>query len=244
VQQKTTLVIVPAFNEELALPGVLKDLHQAVPELDVLVVDDGSRDDTAAVARAQGVAVARLPFNLGIGAALRTGFRWAAENEYQSAVQFDGDGQHSASEIPKLMQALPSADLVIGSRFVDPSTGYNVGRVRGGGMRFLRGIIRLVTGQRLTDTSSGFRAFSREMIDFFSGTYPAEYMESVEAVLLALYSGFEVKEVAVQMRLRELGRPSVRSLKLVYHYLRLLIILGFTISMRARRKTKELQNDR
>jgi glycosyltransferase involved in cell wall biosynthesis len=232
------LIIVPAYEEEQALPGVLKELADEVPEYDVLVVDDGSRDRTAEVAAASGVPVARLPFNLGVGGALRVGFLYARRRGYSRAVQFDGDGQHEAAEIDKLLAALDSgADLVIGSRFADGGTPYPVGRTRRSAMRLLERLIHLLSGQRLTDTSSGFRAFAGPVIDFFAINYPVEYLgDTVEALLLAHYAGFEIAEVGVSMRTRGAGVPSTRNLRLAYHYLRLVVVLGASASFPRRRR--------
>ena len=228
-----TLVIIPAFNEEAALPAVLRDLA-ARPALDVIVIDDGSTDRTAAVAAEQGVTVLSLPFNLGIGGALRTGFLYAVRNGYDRAVQFDGDGQHDPDEIPTLLAALADgADMVVGSRFAGEATSYSVGRVRARAMGVLRFTIKTLSGQQFSDTSSGFRAFNREVLEFFARTYPSEYMESVEALLLACAEGFRVTEVPVHMSEREAGTPSTRRLRLVYHYLRLLVVLVASAPRRA-----------
>ena len=228
-----TLVIIPAFNEEEALPAVLAELAQR-PHLDVIVVDDGSTDRTAAVAADQGVTVLSLPFNLGIGGALRTGFLYAVRNGYDRAVQFDGDGQHDPDEIPTLLAALADgADMVVGSRFAGEATSYRVSRVRARAMGVLRFTIKTLSGQQFSDTSSGFRAFNRDVLEFFARTYPSEYMESVEALLLACAEGFRVTEVPVHMSEREAGQPSNRRLRLVYHYLRLLVVLVASAPRRA-----------
>lgn len=228
-----TLVIIPAFNEEEALPGVLAELRKR-PGLDVIVVDDGSVDRTAAVAAAQGVPVLSLPFNLGIGGALRTGFLYAVRHGYGRAVQFDGDGQHDPDEIPALLGALEDgADMVVGSRFAGKSASYTVSRVRARAMGLLRFTMKTLSGQQFTDTSSGFRAFNREVLEYFARTYPSEYMESVEALLLACAAGFRVAEVPVNMSDREAGTPSNRRWRLVYHYLRLLIVLIASAPRRA-----------
>jgi glycosyltransferase involved in cell wall biosynthesis len=234
-----TLVIIPAYNEEAALAGVLAELAEQVPDIDVLVVDDGSTDRTAEVARAAGVAVARLPFNLGIGGALRTGFRYAVRRGYERAVQFDADGQHDAAEIPRLLAALDGgADLVIGSRFADGGSPYEVGRVRRLAMRLLHLGVRALSGRRFSDTSSGFRAFSRRMLEHFAAHYPVDYMDSVEALLIACAAGMRVEEVPVRMRVRAAGAPSNRSFKLVYHYLRLLVVMASSAGRRSRRPTE------
>lgn len=231
-----TLVLIPAYNEEGALPAVLRGLASAAPGCDVLVIDDGSTDATAAVAAAHGATVAALPFNLGVGGALRTGFRYAQRFGYQRAVQLDGDGQHDATAIPALLEALDGgASLVIGSRFTGDEATYAVGRTRGGAMGFLRLVVRVVSGQRFTDTSSGFRAFDAACIGLFSRTYPVEYLgDTVEALLLALAEGLEVREIPVRMHARTSGVASSRRLWLVWHYLRLLLIVVLTASRRAR----------
>jgi glycosyltransferase involved in cell wall biosynthesis len=223
-----TLVILPALNEAAALPDVLRELRRCCPQLDVLVVDDGSADDTAALARAQGVAVARLPFNLGVGGALQTGFRYAVDHGYGRAIQFDADGQHDPSQIGALLARLDEGyDLVIGSRFAPGQHGsYGVGRLRGGAMGVLRGTVRLLSGRRFTDTSSGFRAFSSPVLAFYAANYPSEYLgDTVEALLLALQAGFRVVEVPVTMRYRAAGTPSTQNLKLAFHYVRALVAL-------------------
>ncbi|MDQ3639897.1 MAG: glycosyltransferase family 2 protein [Actinomycetota bacterium] len=231
------LVIVPAFNEEEAIGDVLKELAGRVPEYDVLVVDDGSTDRTAEVARAAGVRVASLPYNLGIGGALRTGFLFAVRNDYERALQFDADGQHDAAEIERLIEAADGgADLVIGSRFASDETTYEVGRVRSAAMRVLRLSVSFASGQGISDTSSGFRAFSRPMLTFFARNYPVEYMDSVEALLLACHAGFRVVETPVIMHKRASGTPSSRRIRLIYHYVRLLIVLVTTASLRGRRR--------
>ncbi len=234
-----TLVVVPAYNEEESLPTVLKELAEHASDHDVIVVDDGSTDRTAEVARASGALVAQLPYNVGVGGALRTGFLFAVRNGYERAAQVDADGQHDPLEIDRLLAAVDAgADMVIGSRFTssEPSTVYEVGRVRGAAMRVLRLSVRLLSGRAVTDTSSGFRAFSRPMLEFFSRNYPAEFLgDTVEALLLASHAGFQVTEVPVVMRERSGGRPSSRNVGLLYHYLRLLVTLVSSASMRRRR---------
>lgn len=221
------LAIVPAFNEEAALPDTLAELRVHHPDLDVLVVSDGSVDRTAEVGRSAGAAVVELPFNLGIGGALRTGFVYAVRHGYDVGVQFDADGQHDPTQIDKLLGAIRGgADMVVGSRFTSSSAHYEISGTRRGAMRVLRVAVRLLSGRTYTDTSSGFRAFNRTVLEFFSRTYPSEYMESVESLIVATLEGFEVVEVPVDMRSRSAGVPSARRLRLVYHYLRLLLVLG------------------
>jgi glycosyltransferase involved in cell wall biosynthesis len=230
-----TLVVIPAYNEEHSLPAVLKELAEQTPEHDVLVVSDGSTDRTAEVARDAGVHVATLPFNLGIGGALRTGFAFAVRQGYDRAVQFDADGQHDPMAVQALLDGLDrGADMVIGSRFAETSARYDVGGTRRGAMRILQVLVRMLAGRRYSDTSSGFRGFNRRVLTFFARNYPSEYMESVESLILATFEGFDVVEVPVDMRQRAAGNPSSRSLRLVYHYLRLLLVLGSAASHRRR----------
>jgi glycosyltransferase involved in cell wall biosynthesis len=238
MSDRRTLIIIPALNEEAALSGVLQDLATHAAGFDVLVVDDGSEDGTFQVAVDAGVEVARLPFNLGVGGALRTGFRYAVDHGYRRAVQFDADGQHQAIEIAKLLDGLDSGlDLVIGSRFASDEAGYRVGAVRGGGMYVLRAALRVLAAQQFTDPSSGFRAFSAPMFGYFARTCPVEYLgDTVEALLLAVYEGFGVGEVPVAMRQRQDGRASNRNLMLMFHFLRLLLVIVFTASRRGRRR--------
>lgn len=238
--RERVLVIVPAYDEEEALPTVLKELAHHAPDCDVLVVDDGSRDRTSEVAVAGGVRVATLPFNLGVGGALRVGFLYAVRNGYDRAVQFDGDGQHDAASIEPLLSGLDAgADLVIGSRFADRVCDYPVGRTRRSAMRLLGGLIHLLSGKRLTDTSSGFRAFSAPLVQFFAHNYPVEYLgDTVEALLLAHYAGFEIAEVPVSMHTRGGGVPSTRHVRLVSSYLRVVVVLGASAPLRKRRRRR------
>ena len=219
-----TAVIIPAFNEADALPGVLADLATQVPDHQVIVVDDGSSDGTHLAAVAGGATCLRLPFNLGIGGALRLGFRHVANEGYDRAYHFDADGQHDATQVPALLAALDQADMVIGSRFAD-NRGYRVGHSRGVAMALLRRLVRITSGQQFTETSSGFRAFRQPVLEFFATEYPMEYMESVEALVLAVRHGFIVREVPVTMRDRVAGTASNRSLRLAYHFIRLFIVL-------------------
>jgi glycosyltransferase involved in cell wall biosynthesis len=218
------LVIIPALNEAATLPTVLDRLQREVPWADVVVVDDGSSDETADVARVGGATVLRLPFNLGIGGALRTGFRYAVDHGYDRAVQVDADGQHDPGAIEKLFAALDDADLVIGSRF-GGADDYEVGRTRRGAMRLLQFTLRLLSGRTFTDTSSGFRAFSRPLLEYFAKSYPSEYMESVEALIGAYYAGFRIAEVPTEMHQRAGGAPSTLRVKLVYHYVRVIVTI-------------------
>jgi glycosyltransferase involved in cell wall biosynthesis len=222
-----TLVVIPAFNEEATLPAVLDQLATITPDLDVVVIDDGSSDATAAVTRRAGIPCLQLPFNLGIGGALRAGYRYAADNGYQRAVQFDADGQHRADQIGVLLAELDAGShMAVGSRFL--AGGYEVGRGRGLAMGILRFGVKVLTGQRFSDTSSGFRATRQPLLDVFARDYPVEYMDSVETLVGACRAGYTVAEVPTVMEERAGGVPSQRPIHLAYHYARLLVALAGT----------------
>lgn len=224
----STIIVIPAFNESGSLPQVLRHLADVVPECAVVVVDDGSADDTYELAIASGVHALKLPFNLGIGGALRAGFRFAAEHGFDRAVQFDADGQHDANEIQTLLAGLDAgADLVIGSRFAGTGD-YEVGRTRSAGMGLLRVAVRVLSGRRFSDTSSGFRAISKRLLQHFAVDYPVEYMDSTETLISACRMGFDVREVPVTMHERSAGEPSNRNFRLLYNYARLLVVLATT----------------
>lgn len=201
-----------------------------------MVIDDGSTDHTAQLARTSGADVVSLAFNLGVGSAVRTGLRHARDEGYQRAVVFDADGQHDPSSVSALLAALDAgADMVVGSRFLTPGS-YATGRLRQEAMRLLSSIVRLLTGQRFTDTTSGLRAFDRPVIELLARDYPAEYLaDTVEAMLLVLYAGHRVVEIPAPMRPRAAGRPSSRRLALAINYLRLLVGILGSASRRARR---------
>ena len=170
------LVIVPAWNEEETLPAVLAEIRHALPGIAVLVVDDGSVDGTARVAEETGVLVAHLPINLGVGAAMRTGFRYASRNGYAVAVQIDADGQHNPEDVPALLALLDAgANIAIGARMAGEGA-YTVRGPRRWAMKLLSSVISRIAHARLTDTTSGFKACDARAIDLFAQTYPAEYL--------------------------------------------------------------------
>jgi len=207
------LVIIPALNEEATVGEVVKEVMTSVPRAHILVVDDGSEDETSNVAEAAGADVLILPFNLGVGGALRAGFRYAVRFDYDVAVQVDGDGQHDPAEIERLLAALTDADLVIGARFAGRGE-YSVRGARRLAIRLLARSLSRRTNVDLTDTTSGFRAFDRRAIEIFARNYPAEYLgDTIEALLIAAKAGCRVSQVPVQMRRRANGAPSQSPLK-------------------------------
>lgn len=206
-----TLVVIPAFNEELSIASVIDGLHKL--NLDVLVVDDGSTDNTKYVAVQNGATVLSLPFNLGVGGALRTGFKYAVLRGYDSVIQVDADGQHLPREIFKLVHEaeLADADLVIGSRFLHSrfTPQMSVSKMRQLAMKLLAIVASRATGTRLTDTTSGFRLIKSPLLIEFSRRFPTNYLgDTFEAVVAAGRSGYVVREVAVEMKDREFGVSS------------------------------------
>jgi glycosyltransferase involved in cell wall biosynthesis len=219
------LVLIPAWNEEESVGDVAREASKRVPEADVLVVDDGSTDNTARVARSEGAAVLSLPFNLGVGGAMRAGYRYAERGGYDVVVQVDADGQHAPSDIPLLLDALEGADLVIGSRFAGSGT-YAVKGPRRWAMRLLAWRLSKLAGTRLTDTTSGFRAANRRTIALFAREYPVEYLgDTVESVVTAAQMGLRVREVAVAMRPRIAGAPSQSPWRATIYLFRAALIL-------------------
>jgi glycosyltransferase involved in cell wall biosynthesis len=228
------LVIVPAYNEEASLPGVIRDLGEHIPTADVLVVNDGSRDATVQVARKLGVTVLDLPFNLGIGGAVQAGFLYAERNAYDIAVQFDGDGQHLAGEIIKLLEPLTAkqADIVVGSRFLTIG-GYKAPVFRKLGIGIFSFVLSRILGMTVTDSTSGFRAANRRVIEFFAHTYPDDYPE-VEALVLLHKAGMRMTEVAITMRERTGGKSSITPIRSVYYMTKVLMAIFIDLMKKVR----------
>lgn len=220
------VAVVPAWNEAGAIGQVVDSLHAFDPTIDVVVIDDGSTDETAAVAEAHGATVLRLPFNVGIGGAVQTGFKYAVEQDYDLAVRLDGDGQHDPTELPKLIEPIErgEADLVIGSRFVDEGGSYRPPFARRVGIRVFARLVSLLGGQRVTDTTSGFIALDRVGIQLFAEVYPHDYPE-VEATLVALRSGLRLAQVQVEMRERESGSSSITFVRSLYYIVKVMLAL-------------------
>jgi hypothetical protein len=227
------VAVVPAFDEEAAIGAVVAEIHAFDPAIDVVVVDDGSTDATAAAAAAAGAAVVRLPFNLGIGAAVQTGFRYALEGDYDVAVRLDGDGQHDAGELGKLLEPLErgDADVVTGSRFRESDDAYRPPLARRLGITWFARLVSLLSGQRVTDTTSGFQALNRRGIALFARDYPSDYPE-VEATVLLLKHKLRLVEVPVQMREREHGSSSITFLRSVYYAIKVTLALFVAMARR------------
>ncbi|OGW35299.1 MAG: glycosyl transferase family 2 [Nitrospirae bacterium GWD2_57_9] len=229
-----TLIIVPAYNEEESLAGVIGDLRRHVPSAEVLVVNDGSCDGTGRIARDQGVRCIVLPFNLGIGGAVQAGYLYAERNGYEVAVQFDGDGQHLAKEIHKLIDEVASgkADLVIGSRFLVPGS-YTAPLFRRMGIKVFSVILSRILDTTVTDSTSGFRAANRKVIEFFAHTYPEDYPE-VEALVLLHKRELRVREIPVMMQERTGGISSITPLRSLYYMTKVLLAIFIDLMKKVR----------
>ena len=229
------LAIVPALNEAGSIAQTVTEIHQHAAGFDVLVVDDGSVDDTAAIAAAAGARVISLPFNVGIGGAVQCGYLYARDNGYEVAVQVDGDGQHDARDIPRLLAALgeePAVEMITGSRFLTDEGGYRSSPVRRAGIRVFAALISLLTHQRVTDATSGFRMSTRRAIELFACDYPHDYPE-VEAILLLHAHRLRSREVAVTMRPRTSGRSTIARAVPAYYMVKVLLAV-FVGILRAR----------
>jgi glycosyltransferase involved in cell wall biosynthesis len=203
-----TLIVMPAFNEVASVAAVVHEVAATLPGITILVVDDGSSDDTTHAARKAGALVATLPFNLGVGGAMRVGFRFAIENGFDNVVQIDSDGQHDPAAVPDLLAALESADLVLGARFAGEGD-YRVRGPRQWAMVVLARILSRSSRTKLTDTTSGFRASGPRTVALFAEHYPAEYLgDTIEALVIASRSGLVIRQVPVSMRPRAGGVPS------------------------------------
>lgn len=225
-RKPSRLAVVPAYNESATIRDVLRRLREEAPEFDVLVVDDGSTDRTAELAERAGAEVLRLPFNLGIGGAVQAGFVYASENRYDYMVQVDGDGQHDPSELKCLTAAMeedPSLDMVCGSRFLE-RTGYRAPVTRRTGIHIFAFLLSRISGQRITDPTSGFRLYNRRAISLFARDYPHDYPE-VEAVLMVHFHQLEMKEIPVRMFQRGGGVSSISSGKSVYYMVKVLLAI-------------------
>ena len=220
------LVAVPALNEAAAIGQVLTSLSAAHPLADVVIVDDGSRDATASIARAAGAHVVSHAINLGVGAAMGTAFKYAVRNGYDAVIQFDGDGQHRAEHISELVAALSTADIIIGSRFAVEG-GYKSSAARRSVQRLIARVASLYTRTRLTDATSGFRIAGPRALAVFAEHYPVEWLgDTVESIVLATRQGLTVAEIPVAMNERAGGVPSQSVWRATMYTGRILFILG------------------
>ena len=229
----------PALNEEQTVGATVAEIRQQIPGADVLVISDGSTDGTARVARAAGAKVLELPFNLGVGGAMRAGYRFAFRHGYDVAVQVDADGQHDPAQVHTLLSVMErdDANVVIGSRFAGVGD-YRVRGPRRWAMKFLSFVLSRVCGTPLTDTTSGFKASDRKAIAQFAADYPAEYLgDTVEALMIAARANLRVREVGVQMRPRAGGQPSHRPFRAAIFLARAALALLIALSRPSARTT-------
>lgn len=230
-----TLVIIPAYNESANISKVIGSIRSQDLMLDILVVNDGSVDDTGNIAEATGkVWVTNLAVNLGIGGAVQTGLKFARDNNYDAAVQFDGDGQHKAGELAKILGPILNreADVVIGSRFCYRHDGWKSSFFRRVGIKLFQKINSVLIKQSITDNTSGFRAYNKKAVDFLADNFPMDYPEP-ETIILLGRNGFKIQEVPVEMQERQGGRSSIYGLKSAYYMIKVLLAI-FMTSIRPR----------
>ena len=226
-----TLVFIPAWNEEASISAVIADVREHLPQADILVVDDGSTDATTATARGEGVLVATLPFNQGLGAALQTGYLYALREGYDTCAHLDADGQHPAAEVARLLAEVTAdrADLVIGSRYVNPgaeaaSDDYKPTLSRRIGTSVFRFFLTLATRQRFTDTTSGMRAANRKVMSLFSENYSPDFAE-IESLQLAVREGLRVEELSVRMLERAGGTSFLTPVRSAFFIFKGVVVL-------------------
>lgn len=224
------LVIIPALNEAQTIAAVIAKAKAALTDVDVLVVNDGSTDNTTNVARQAGAIVAELPFNLGVGGAMRTGLRYAREHGYGAAAQIDADGQHDPGHLPELLAKLNTADMVIGARFAGVGS-YTARGPRKWAMTVLAKSLSSYVGITFTDTTSGFRVFGPKAIALLSHTMPAEYLgDTLDAIVSIHKAGLTITQVPVEMYERQGGTPSANTFKSTVYLSRAVIACGLAMS--------------
>ena len=219
------LVIIPAYNEEKSIERVVENLINNYPQYDYLIVNDGSTDRTEEICREKNYNFVTLPVNLGIGGGVQTGYMYAVKNDYDIAIQTDGDGQHNPEYIEKLIEPIVKgeADMTIGSRFIEKE-GFQTSFMRRMGINIIKGVIKICCGVTIKDNTSGFRASSKELTKYFSENYAQDYPEP-EAIVTSVLNGFTVKEVPVVMNEREEGVSSINAAKSVYYMIKVSLAL-------------------
>lgn len=233
---KKKLIIIPAYNESTNLIHVVEDIEKNAPDFDYVIINDCSKDDTEHICKDNNFNYVSLPINLGIGGGMQTGYKYAQRHGYDVAVQFDGDGQHDASYLGALLKEMEDtgADMVIGSRFINKE-GFQSSFTRRVGIRFFEKLIKIVSGKRITDATSGFRMVNRKIINEFCEYYPKDYPEP-ESIVAVIRNNYEVKEVPVLMRERMGGTSSIVNYKAIYYMIK--VTLAITID-RLKPKGKE-----
>lgn len=224
------LVVTPAFNESGSVGDVVREIYAKVADVTVLVVDDGSQDATSRIAREAGALVATLPFNLGVGGAMRTGFRFARDNGFDAVVQVDADGQHDPAGVELLVAELTHADIVVGARFAGTGD-YAAHGPRHWAMVVFARVLTRISRTKLSDATSGFKASGPRAIQLFAVHYPAEYLgDTLEALVIAARSGLTVRQLPVAMRPRASGVPSHNPLRAAAYLGRVSLALVFALA--------------
>jgi glycosyltransferase involved in cell wall biosynthesis len=240
VDYRRVLIVLPALNEEQNIEKIIAEVKATLPGVGVLVVDDGSTDRTALRARESGAQVARLAVNLGVGGAMRTGFRYAVRNDYEVVVQVDADGQHNPADVPDLLRKLDSADLVIGARFAGKGD-YKARGPRKWAMKVFAIVLSSLSGEKLTDVTSGFKAAGPRAVRLFAQHYPAEYLgDTLESLVMAVRADLKITQVPVAMRVRAGGTPSTSPVKSAVYLARATLALVLAI-VRRRPKTNAIE---
>jgi glycosyltransferase involved in cell wall biosynthesis len=232
---KSLLVVIPAFNEEAVLGRTLDALLQEVPSNQVLVVSDGSTDRTSQIVLDKEINLLELPFNLGVGAAMRSGFQYAKENGFQKVIQFDADLQHQPKYINKIDSKLNELDVVVGSRFAGNSD-YKVSFVRSLAMGLLKDSVTRHIGKKMTDVTSGFRGANKKAIEIFADHYPSEYLaDTVESLIMAHDKGLTIGEIPVTMQERQGGMPSQNIFRSTLYLFRSILVIIATLTVKSRK---------
>ena len=223
-----TLIVIPAYNEGESIYNVITSVKSIDADADILVVDDGSHDDTETQSLQAEARVVSLPLNLGIGGAVQTGYIYAMKHGYDCVVQIDGDGQHDPRDLRKILSAVESgqADMVIGSRFIE-KTSYTPSFSRKMGILYFSKLVSLLAGQTVTDTTSGYRAANRRVIELFAKYYPNDYPEA-ETIVYIAKNNLKIKEISVDMRERTAGKSSITPLKSLYYAIKVTLCLLLT----------------
>lgn len=226
------LIVMPAYNEEESLPGLIAELKEFSPEIPILVVDDHSDDRTVLVAKRSGATVLEMPFNLGVGGAMRAGFKYASEHGFEVVIQLDADGQHPPSHLPDLLDGLHGSDVVVGARFAGRGS-YSARGPRRWAMTLFARVLSRLLGVHLTDVTSGFRASGSRAVRFFSCEYPQEYLgDTIESLVMAGRAGLTITQVPVEMRPREFGQPSQSPFRSAVYLFRASVALIFILMRR------------
>lgn len=230
------LIIIPAYEEEKNIKNVVDNIIMNYPQYDYVVVNDGSKDKTAQICKENDYSYLDLPINLGIGGAVQAGYKYALDNHYDVAVQIDGDGQHDVAFLGQMLETMEREDaqIVIGSRFIEKQ-GFQSSKARRVGINFISGLIKLCTGKKIYDVTSGFRLVNKKFIKYYSENYPSDYPEP-EAIVMALMNGAKIIEAPVVMRERAGGTSSIHSWKSLYYMIKVsLAVIICRVSLGIRR---------